>query len=187
MGPALWLPIGLFHIWWSGRYLGQSGRERFNGLSERRAQAVHELHASRFHDFLLMGAFGTVLLGLVFGLIIGSAWSALLWGLDAVVLLAALLLRRQARPLVMDAFRARQLQPMQAREHSPKRDRRQRQFGLVALGGFLLGETARFFAEREGVPALLALSSVALLVTLVAVGALLWSTAWEYGDEVKSH
>lgn len=187
MSVVLWLPIGLLHLWWSGRYLGQSGRERFERLPERRAQAVHEVLASRLHDFLLVAAVATCLLGLLFAVIMSSLSVALWWGLDVVVLLLALLLRRRARPLVLDAFRARKLPPLRTREYSARRNRRQKQFGAVALTGFLLGETANFFGERAGVPALLTLSSAAMLVAFLALGALLWTTAWVYGDEAKSN
>jgi hypothetical protein len=78
------------------------------------------------------------------------------------------------------------LPPLRTREYSVRRDRRQKQFGVVGVAGFLVAETARFFGEREDARALLALSAAAVLVAHLALGAVLWSTAWVYGDEVES-
>jgi hypothetical protein len=187
MSPILWLLIGLPHLWWSVKFSGQHGSERFKRLPEQRAQTLHELFISRVHDFLLVSAVATCVLGLVFALVLASLWTSVLWGADVIVLVLALGLRRRARPVVVHAFSARQLPPLQAREFSAKRNRRQKQFGVVALCGFLVGETARFFGERQGNAALEALASVALLVAFLGVGALLWSTAWLYGDEARSN
>lgn len=60
------------------------------------------------------------------------------------------------------------------------------QFGGVALAGFLVGQIVNFFAEPQGIAALDAVAAGALLVTFLALGALLWSSAWVYGDEAKS-
>jgi hypothetical protein len=109
------------------------------------------------HDFLLIAAVATCLLGLLFALTSASVVGG-----------------------------ARELQPLQVREFSGKRSRRQTQFGAVALGGFIVGETARFFGERKHIAALEILAAGTLLVVFVALGALLWSTTWVYGDEAKS-
>lgn len=186
MSPFLWLLLGLPMLWWSVRYSGPAGSERFATLTAPRAQRLHEIFASRVHDFLLTAATAMCLLGLLFALITASISRSVFWAVDVVVLVMAFVWRRRARPVVLAAFRARQLPPLQVREFSAKRSRRQNQFGVVALSGFLVAEVARFFGERRGVVALEALAGGALLVSLLALGALLWSTAWVYGDETRS-
>lgn len=186
MGGVLWLLFGLLQVWWSAPYLGPDGGERFMRLPERRAQILHENFATRVHDFLLVASLAISLLGLVFALITSSVVAAVVWGVDVVVLLLGLTLRRRAQPVVLAAFRERGLQPLQEREFSAKRHQRQKQFGLAALTGFLVGETATIFGERQNIPTLDALAAGALLLAFVAIGALLWSTAWVYGDETAS-
>jgi hypothetical protein len=105
MSAVLWLPIGLLHVWWSWRYLGQTGRERFERF-ERRARAVHELFVSRVHDFLLEAAVATCLLGLLFALIMSSFSAALFWALDVLALLLAPSVAT-SRPAARAAFRPR--------------------------------------------------------------------------------
>lgn len=183
MAGIFWVLIGLFHGWSSLPFLTLDGSGHFARLTERRAQVVHGNFATRLHDFLLVGALAINLLGLLFNLISSSVAGVIVSAFAVVALALGIVLRRRARPVVLAAFRERGLEPLQRREASKKRHRRQQQFGVAALTAWLVAETSQFFAEREDIPWLAALAVGAMLFTFVAIGALLWSTAWVYGDE----
>ena len=184
----LWLLLGLFQLRTGFRFRGAAGRARFGRLSERRALGVHDLFTGKVRLFTSVVGLSSCALGSFFDAIVGSVLGMVVWvGEQAavVVLVIAAMVSRRAAVDVAAACSERGLTPLSQREASPKRDRRQLQFGVVALVGNAVSEIARFFGDREDQAGLVLLARAATLVTFGALGAFLWSTAWVFGDEQK--
>lgn len=181
----LWLLLGLFQLRTGLRFRGAAGRARFGRLSERRALGVHDLFTGRVWLFASVVGLSSCALGLFFAVVVGSVLGMVVWAAAAVVLVISAMVSRRAAVDVAAAFSEGGLKPLSQREASAKRDRRQLQFGVVALVGNAVSEIARFFGDREDQAGLVVLAGAATLVTFVALGAFLWSTAWVFGDEQK--
>ena len=181
----LWLLLGLFQLRTGFRFRGAAGRARFGRLSVRRALGVHDLFTGKVRLFTSVVGLSSCALGSFFDAIVGSVLGMVVWVGAAVVLVIAAMVSRRAAVDVAAACSERGLTPLSQREASPKRDRRQLQFGVVALVGNAVSEIARFFGDREDQAGLVLLAGAATLVTFGALGAFLWSTAWVFGDEQK--
>lgn len=179
----LWLILGLLHLRSGLRFRGAKGRARFEQLDERRARGIYELFTSKVVPFMSLAGISICTLGLLFALLVQSLLGATLWGVAALLLLVALVVRRRTEQDVAAAFSKRDLQPLQRRDSSVRRTRRQKQFGVVALVANALAEIARYFGARDEQPALVIVAALAMLTAFGAIGALLWSTAWVFGDE----
>lgn len=165
------------------RFSGANGRDRFHQLSEKRAQGIHDHFASSAPEWLIVFNMAAAAVGAALSVHVGSWLGATV----ALVAVGLLMITRAARPKargnVNQAFAERGLEPLVRRETSERRQRRQKQFGTLALVGYLLGQVAQVLGTETGErwPQVLALPA-----TLLMFGgglALLWSTAWRYGDE----
>lgn len=186
MAGIIWMLVGLLQVARAAPYLAPNGGERLKRLPERRAQILHDNYATRVHDFVLVAGLVLNLLGLAFALVSTSVPGVIVAGAAVAALGAGIVLHRRARPVVLAAFRESGLQPARALETSRRGQQRQRQFGVAVLTGYVVAQTAGFAAEREDIAWLEALSAGAMIFSFLAVGALLWSTAWVYGDETPS-
>lgn len=185
MGAVLWFLLGLTRLVGELRRVGEPGRERFRRLNARRARVLHDRYVSKAIPFVDTSGIALSVLGVVFAAAGGSAVGATVWAAAAVLLLASLAVRRKVKPAVLQEFHARGLEPLSQRDRSRKRDRRQLQFGIVALLGFMVNQVATYLAERLDHPAMIAVAAISLLVAIAAGFALLWSTTWIYGDEER--
>ena len=182
---VLWLLLGILRLRTGLRFRGAAGRDRFLRLSEHRALGVHELFRSRMRLFVSVVGLTSCALGLFFAAIVGSALGIVLWGAATLVLAVADDVSRRTAKDVAAAFAESDPEPPTRRETSAKRNRRQLQFAVAGLVGNAVSEIAQFFGERAHQAGLLALAGVASVITFAALAALLWSTAWVFGDEQK--
>ena len=165
------------------RYAGEGGARRFHALPDKRAQGVHESFASRTFDWLILLNIAVSAVNAGLAGYLGS-WLGVAISLAALALsLAARAMRPVARSNVNAGFAERGLEPLTRRETSARRERRQKQFALIALVGYLSGRIANVIAEETGEtwPQVLLLPATVLMFG--GGLALLWSMAWRYGDE----
>ena len=181
------LLIATFVFAGTARYAGPQGRSRFERISDKRARGIHDHFASRGVDWILVFFLAGAVVNAALSLYLG-VWPGVALSLTAAALMAAArAMRPAARANVNAAFADRGLEPLTQRERSARRDRRQLQFGTVALAGYLAGQVLQAVHVKtgEGWPQVLALPA-----TLMMLGgglALLWSTAWRFGDEQPVH
>ncbi|MCW2865992.1 MAG: hypothetical protein JWR20_180 [Marmoricola sp.] len=181
----LWLLIGLLQLRTGLRFRGASGRTRFGRLSERRALGVHERFTGRVWLFVSAVGLSSCALSLFFAAVTRSVLGMVVGGAAAVLLVVAAAVGRRTAVDVAAAFSERGLEPTTRRETSVKRDRRQLQFGVVALVGNAVSEIAQFFAVGGDQAGMVVLAGVATVITFGAVAAFLWSTAWVFRDEQR--
>lgn len=165
------------------RYAGENGSRRFAQLPEKRAQVVHEQFASSAIDWLIVFNMAVTATSAVLWVYLGS-WRGAVVSLVALgLLVAARVIRPGARANVDGGFAERGLRPLLRRERSEQRERRQKQFGAVALTGYLLGQVAQAVAAKTEADWPLVLQAPATLLMLGGGLAFLWTTAWRFGDE----
>lgn len=179
----LTLLLGAWVFFACRRYAGEAGRERFMRLSDRRARGVHDYFVSRATDWILVGAMVVTVADAV-GAAYLRAWVYLVIAAAGLVVMQA---ARRMLPRVADnldmALAQRGLEPLTKREDSARRDRRQKQFGLTAVGAYGLGRVLRVLHHETEHPAFAALMGLTTIVMIVGFFALLWSMAWRFGDE----
>ncbi len=161
----------------AARYAGKSGARRYNALPDDRARQQHEVFASRsFGWFILVGiaaATADAALAGFFGPRNGvtvAASALALW-------LLALVLDRSARANVNAGFAQRQIEPMPRLEASARRERRQKQFALVAIGGYLAGRVLSVAADETSQTWLAVPAAVGLVLAVSGALALVWAMA----------
>lgn len=183
MAAVLWSLLGVMGTILAMRLSGGAGRERLEATSDLRLRALHDNYESRLPSFLIVGGIGLSVLGLGLSAVAGLPLGIVLWAVAAAALTTSLIARRRARPNVLSTFASRRLEPLTTRIHSETRERRENLLGVIALSAFVLGEVCSFFADRDGIEVLTVVAALALVVGLIAVLALLWTTAWVFGDE----
>lgn len=179
--PELLIAVLFFAV--TARYAGEKGGRRFRDLSQKRAEGVHDSFASRTFDWLILLniAVSAVNAGLAVYL---NSWVYLALSLAALALsLAARAIRPRARANVNAAFAEWGLEPLMRRETSARRERRQKQFGSIALIGYLCGRVLDVIAEQTNATWPEVLLLPVMVLTLGGGVALLWSMAWRFGDE----
>ncbi len=72
---------------------------------------------------------------------------------------------------------------MHPRERSLKRERRQKQFAVAALVGYLTYRIFEVVAEQTEQPSLTGIALVGMVLAAVGALGLVWSMAWRFGDE----
>lgn len=179
----LQLLLAVAFVGFNARYAGQGGARRYNALRDDRARLEHESFTTRTIDWLILFNVAACLVNAGLAGYAG-AWLWVVIALGALMLsVAARVLGQSARANVNTGFGERQIEPLHQRETSIRRERRQKQFAIIAVAGYLTGRVLEAVAEQTGetwvaVPALLG--------WLIAAGgalALVWSMAWRFGDE----
>lgn len=183
MAALLWSLLGVVSTIMAMRLSGGTGRERLEATSDRRLRALHDNYQSRLPSFLTVGGIAISVLGVVLSAFAAWVLGITLWAVAAAALTTSLIARNRARPNVLSTFAARRLEPLTTRSHSETRERRENLLGVTALSAFVLGQFCSFFADRNDVEVLAVIATLALLVGVIAVVALLWTSAWVFGDE----
>lgn len=167
----------------SVRYAGRSGARRYGDLPDDRARQQHEVHSSRSFAWLILFGIAAATVDAVLAVFFGS-WRDVTVSLGAAALwLLALVLDRSARSNVVAGFAERGLEPMQRREASARRGRRQKQLAAVALGGYLSFQVLAVVGEESDATWLGVPTALAMILAAGGALALVWSMAWRFGDE----
>lgn len=167
----------------SARFAGKRGARRYNDLTDDHARGVHELFASRVLDWMILVIIAVAAVDAVLAGLFGS-WIGVAMSLGAVALsLLARALRQAARPNVNAGFDERDIEPLQRRETSARRERRQKQFAIVTFSGFMTFRVLAVVGERTEETWLAAPAVLAGVIAGIGALALVWSMAWRFGDE----
>ena len=168
------------------RYAGPSGARRFGALSEKRAQAVFDSFDSRALDWLIVLNIAVSGVNAALAAYL-SSWVGVAVSLVALGLsIAARQLRPAARATVFEGFSRRELEPLRNRERSVRGERRQKQFAIIAVTGYLSNRVLNVVAEQTGATWAQVALAPATILMVVGVIALLWSMAWRFGDERRA-
>lgn len=147
----------------AARYAGESGARRYNALPDERARLEQDAFSTRVFDWLLLFniALSTVDAGLATYL---GSWVGVGTSLAALTLSGvARSLVRSARSNVNSGFAERGLEPSHPRETSIRRVRHQKQFAILAGGGYLTSRVLAVVAEQAGEAWLVTPAAVAMV------------------------